>query len=308
MNYWVFSVSDGKTETERISGIDVYKQRMSDAFWGLKERTVDGKRTANIGKLEEGDQVVFYLAGRSGQRFLGTCSLASGSRKLRESERKKFTHGTFFQSNHGVKLANIKIWNTPTPIRSLIETLDFIRNPEVWRCYLQGSIRAISERDYEIIISTHESNEMTQRSSQKNPTLTDTSFYTEARRKARYKVFTNRIRTIYCYSCAVCGKKRFTRSNNPEIESSHIYPKEKDGADDFRNGIALCRLHHWAFDGGLFSIKDDYSIVVEERIKNDSNYEEISRFEGKKIRLPEDKELEPHPIYLSAHRRIHGFE
>jgi len=126
-------------------------------------------------------------------------------------------------------------------------------------------------------------------------------------RKARNNVFRERIREIYDSSCAICGKKRLSRSNHPEVDSAHIYPKEKNGSDDLRNGIALCKLHHWAFDKGLFSIRDDYSIIVENRIKGDYNYKEICCFENRKIKSPKEKEFSPHPVFLKGHRKIHGF-
>jgi predicted restriction endonuclease len=40
----------------------------------------------------------------------------------------------------------------------------------------------------------------------------------------------------------------------PEVQGAHIYPKGRDGSDDLRNGICLCRRHHWAMDAGWISI------------------------------------------------------
>ncbi len=95
---------------------------------------------------------------------------------------------------------------------------------------------------------------------------------------------------------------------NPEIDAAHIFPKEKDGKDDLRNGIALCKFHHWAFDNGLFSIGDDLKVLVWDKIKDDISYDEISKYENIELLLPNSQNLRPHPIYLSAHRKIHGFE
>ena len=39
-------------------------------------------------------------------------------------------------------------------------------------------------------------------------------------------------------------------------------PKNKNGTDDPRNGLTLCRAHHWAFDAGLFTLTSDYTVVV----------------------------------------------
>jgi hypothetical protein len=38
------------------------------------------------------------------------------------------------------------------------------------------------------------------------------------------------------------------------LDAAHVVPKEHDGSDDFRNGLALCAVHHRLFDAGLFAI------------------------------------------------------
>jgi putative restriction endonuclease len=146
-------------------------------------------------------------------------------------------------------------------------------------------------------------------SNKENPNLTEDNVRELiTTRKVRDSVFRKKIKELYDNTCAVCKKMRFTSSHYPEVEAAHIFPKEKNGSDDLRNGISLCKLHHWAFDGGLFSINDDYSIVVKEDIKKDSNYKEIFQFENMKINLPNNSQYNPHKIFLSEHRKIHGYE
>ncbi len=55
------------------------------------------------------------------------------------------------------------------------------------------------------------------------------------------------------YACAVCEMK-FTLDNLFEAQAAHIVPKHRNGTDDPRNGLTLCRTHHWAFDQGLFTL------------------------------------------------------
>ena len=301
MNYWIFNVKGDKIGNKRLEGIEIYKQRMFDAFWGI------GERAHYRSALKKGDEVVFYLGGRNGQKFLGACVLASSFNKLGQQEKKKLTHPPFFKATHGVKLTGTDIWDIPISIRPLMESLQFIRNKTDWGSHLQGSIIPVSEEDFDTIISARGIEEITELSSTQKPSLTEEPSETMVKRKIRQAGFRG-IRELYEYSCAVCGKRRLDRSGHPEVESAHIYPKEKNGKDDWRNGISLCRLHHWAFEKGLFSIRDDYSIVIEDRIRDDDNYKEIISYEGKKIRLPNKKIFAPHSIYLSAHRRIHEFK
>ena len=60
------------------------------------------------------------------------------------------------------------------------------------------------------------------------------------------QLFPGIVKQAYDYSCAICGAKRFSSIGQPEAEAAHIYLKSENGADDPRNGISLCKFHHWA--------------------------------------------------------------
>jgi hypothetical protein len=124
----------------------------------------------------------------------------------------------------------------------------------------------------------------------------------------RDAAFSAQIKLIYGERCAVCGSNRHTRDGNPEVEGAHIYPKSLKGRDVTQNGISLCKLHHWAFDCGWFSIADDLTIIVHSQIIKTIHYTFITEYEGKKIAVPENRKDHPHPVFLSAHRKLHGFD
>ncbi|NIT56193.1 MAG: hypothetical protein GWN00_08130, partial [Aliifodinibius sp.] len=69
----------------------------------------------------------------------------------------------------------------------------------------------------------------------------------------RDKAFRDIVVHEYDFSCAVCETK-FHLNDLIEATAAHIIPKHKDGSDDPRNGLALCRTHHWAFDSGIFTL------------------------------------------------------
>ena len=125
---------------------------------------------------------------------------------------------------------------------------------------------------------------------------------------ARSVKFSTEVKKVYNNTCVVCGKERYTALNEtPEVEAAHIYPRKYNGRNNLRNGLALCTFHHWAFDGGLFVIEDNYQIKVLPKILNNTNYHEISKFNGQKIRLPQDERFYPAEIYLKEHRKLHKF-
>lgn len=130
----------------------------------------------------------------------------------------------------------------------------------------------------------------------------------ETQKRARDEVFTSGVKKLYKYACGVCSLSVMTPKNRPEVEAAHIYPKSYDGADDFRNGIALCHFHHWAFDNGWFSISDDLRIIVRKTIPKTRGYEQISNWDGHSINIPKIEDYKPHPVFLKEHRKLHGFE
>jgi putative restriction endonuclease len=131
--------------------------------------------------------------------------------------------------------------------------------------------------------------------------------YIETRRKARGHAFRELVREEYNNTCAVCGSQRVSPYGNPEVEAAHIYPKSEDGSDDIRNGIALCKFHHWAFDSGWLSVTNDYEITVADA-PDKNGYDELKQFEGRSLRLPENEDVHPHPIFLERHREIQYFD
>ena len=131
---------------------------------------------------------------------------------------------------------------------------------------------------------------------------------TKANSVKRDSAFRLKIKKLYGNACAMCGAKRFTAAAYPEVQAAHIFPKEKNGSDDLRNGIALCRLHHWAFDGGLLAITDDRKILIRAEIKGQDDYLQITQHEGESILLPSEIKYTPIPLFLAAHRKVHGFD
>lgn len=129
------------------------------------------------------------------------------------------------------------------------------------------------------------------------PRLTDEEEYTTSRRRARNQAFRKFVLEAYNETCAICGTRRNSPEGKPEVEAAHIYPKSEGGADDVRNGLALCRLHHWAFDVGWIGITEDHEITVYDDPNRDE-YKEFQIFDGEELKCPEN--VKPHPKYLRA--------
>ena len=114
----------------------------------------------------------------------------------------------------------------------------------------------------------------------------------------------------YDYKCAVCGLKIYSPDTLIwEVEAAHIVPKRDRGKDDLWNGIALCHLHHWAFDVGWFTLLDDYKIQLSNKLQSlmpnygkIGDYEFLRTLKNLKILLPGNAEIYPHRNSIMWHR------
>lgn len=67
--------------------------------------------------------------------------------------------------------------------------------------------------------------------------------------------FKDRVLTAYSHSCAMCGVQLRL------LDAAHILPAaHPDSTDETNNGIALCALHHRAYDRGLLTFDSGYRI------------------------------------------------
>lgn len=128
----------------------------------------------------------------------------------------------------------------------------------------------------------------------------------------RSRGFRQAVIEAYDYKCAFCGMKiRSPDSLFWEVEAAHIVPRSFKGKDDIWNGIALCRLHHWAFDAGWFAIGNDFTIQVSSFIDSlPTDFGKMGAFDfmrvfarkKSKVFLPKNKEANPHQNAVTWHR------
>jgi hypothetical protein len=128
----------------------------------------------------------------------------------------------------------------------------------------------------------------------------------------RRRGFRQAVIEAYDYKCAFCGLKiNSLKDMSWGVEAAHIVPHSKNGKDDLLNGVALCRLHHWAFDAGWLTMENDFTIRVSTKINSlpadygkmsDYDFLRIFSNQNSKILLPNRKEIHPHQSAISWHR------
>jgi putative restriction endonuclease len=122
-------------------------------------------------------------------------------------------------------------------------------------------------------------------------------------REARSQGFRRVVIRSYDHRCALCGVRIITPEGHTVVDAAHIIPWSESQNDDIRNGMALCKLCHWAFDEGMMGVSREYRVIASRRIGESPNAPGfLVTLDNREIVAPSDKDLWPGTDYLSAHR------
>jgi len=126
-------------------------------------------------------------------------------------------------------------------------------------------------------------------------------------RDARFRIEV--VLLAYKHTCALTGYRMTTLDMESIVDAAHIQEFRDSRNNDPRNGIALSKNAHWQFDHGLWSMSDDYRVLVngEKFIEDGVPGQRLVDFVGRRIFLPSDPKYWPEHTYLNWHRKRHGF-
>ncbi|MDP6495020.1 MAG: HNH endonuclease [Dehalococcoidia bacterium] len=120
------------------------------------------------------------------------------------------------------------------------------------------------------------------------------------RRRLHQRAFRERVLEAYRHQCALCRLR-----HDELLDAAHIIPDaEPEGEPVVRNGLALCGLHHLAYDRFFISVRPDYVIevrpdVLEEHDGPTLRYA-IQGLHGSLISLPRQHEHLPSIEHLTT--------
>lgn len=121
---------------------------------------------------------------------------------------------------------------------------------------------------------------------------------------ARDQGFRHAVTKAYDHRCALCGVRIITPDGHTVVDAAHIIPWSQSRNDDIRNGMALCKLCHWAFDEGMMGVSDEYNVITSRHIATNPNVPGfLLTLSGRGIIPPADPDLEPAREFLGEHRR-----
>lgn len=108
----------------------------------------------------------------------------------------------------------------------------------------------------------------------------------------------------YNYQCAICGFDLRYDSVSIGLEAAHVKWKQHGGPCVVNNGLALCSLHHSAFDMGVIGLDSSLKIKISNGINGNQIVERLFwDFEGKDIKRPRSKEDHLHDRFVEWHLR-----
>jgi putative restriction endonuclease len=85
---------------------------------------------------------------------------------------------------------------------------------------------------------------------------------TTTRRRLHQPVFAYQVMQAYDTRCAVCSL-----GHRELLDAAHIVPDaEAGGAAVVTNGLALCKIHHAAYDRHILGIRPDYTVEIHQRL------------------------------------------
>jgi putative restriction endonuclease len=129
---------------------------------------------------------------------------------------------------------------------------------------------------------------------------------TEARVRLHQQRFKLDVLRAYRHRCAICALRERTL-----VQAAHIVADvEPEGIAAVVNGLALCAIHHLAFDRNVLGIDPDGVVHIARRLLDETDgpmlRTGLQGFHGAAIALPRRPEDRPDPVRLEA--RFRRFE
>ena len=85
---------------------------------------------------------------------------------------------------------------------------------------------------------------------------------TETKRRLHQPVFASQVMLAYDTKCAVCSL-----AHRELLDAAHIMPDNHPcGLPVIKNGLALCKIHHAAYDRNILGIRPDYVVEIHQRL------------------------------------------
>lgn len=116
---------------------------------------------------------------------------------------------------------------------------------------------------------------------------------TVVRTRLHQPIFRARVLHAYQDSCSICCLK-----HTKLLDAAHIIPDaQTHGVPEVSNGIALCKIHHAAFDHLLLAISPEYKVQINRELLAEVDGPMLryglQEMHGHRIHVPRNQKLQP---------------
>ena len=120
----------------------------------------------------------------------------------------------------------------------------------------------------------------------------------EVKRRLHQDAFRHLVLGAYADRCAICNLP-----SRALLDAAHILPdRDQRGVPSVPNGLALCKLHHGAFDANLIGIRPDHIVEVSPVLMRESDGPTLEialkGMAGRSLRLPRKAAHQPETAFL----------
>lgn len=110
--------------------------------------------------------------------------------------------------------------------------------------------------------------------------------------------FRQRVIRAYQEACAVCSLR-----HKELLDAAHILPdSHPKGEPSVTNGLALCKLHHSAFDWNIIGVRPDLVVEVSSKVLHEIDgpmlVHGLQGFHETKLQIPRSRHERPNPEFL----------
>ena len=121
---------------------------------------------------------------------------------------------------------------------------------------------------------------------------------------ARDPAFRPSVLATYAQRCVICGLSVQIGTRHFALEACHIKWRQYGGPDSVPNGLAMCVIHHKAFDRGALCITDDLEVRISLHLSgNEHCYLLFHQWHGKLLPAALRRGDSPAPEFLAWHRK-----
>lgn len=122
----------------------------------------------------------------------------------------------------------------------------------------------------------------------------------EAKRRLHQDMFRSTVLRAYGDRCAICRLPR-----RELLDAAHIVPdRDERGVPHVTNGLALCKLHHGAYDANLLGVRPDLVIEIAGTLMLERDGPTLEHglkaFDGQVLHAPRRAQDRPAEVYLES--------